>query len=691
MKARCEDEEEAPCESQRKAQLSLRSKRAVMVAVGLLVILCLLMLLYGFLVPRSAFYASSLSFQEVDASEFDVVVVGAGPAGSVIASSVAAAFEARLPGHAARVLLLESGPGSQRVLGGKDWLFRDRTIFDVPLAWSYVSQLPRYLWDVPLGLLARALGGCGVHNAMLYVRALKEDVEAWNATSWSWDELLAKYLQIEDWQGDAEVEQGWAQTAIGDLGSVPEYHAAGGMIATSGGGYSDLLARKFLETVTHPVHVAEGIGMARSHDFNVPGHRSGAGYYNFNIRDGQRESAAAAFLGGTIEGYAPLSRLDIRQLSTVIKLGLSDDKRRVTYVDVADEPRLFLRPTEVLDDETAKRIVVNRLRLAQDAVVVLTMGAVLTPHLLHVSGIGPAVNLKAAGIEPLVDAPMVGAGLQDHPAVGIVFDVAPALTADMAGLYGRFINWTHGQAFGTYSRAFGYPGFSAGAFFDSGLQPPGMPPDLQLTVFPIQIEPHLTETSKARVRYDQAVVTVALVRPDTTFQVTPDPHDGGPKFSVTGSPISSDDSSQQAKPPGTAKRSTGGIAPLDAQRLAAGVRRVRQIFDRPPLEDYVVRETAPGPTVISDTDLTAWVQASYTHNSHWCCSVNFSPIDGALDPTTLSLRQIPNIRVADSSAYPKIPNGNVHSTVVAVAGVFADRLSDERVEHHLNLSPRHDP
>ncbi|KAJ8609832.1 hypothetical protein CTAYLR_008141 [Chrysophaeum taylorii] len=611
-------------------------------------------------VPASETYEE----EGTDAREFDVVVVGAGPAGSVVAARVATKMREKLGVAAPRVLLMESGSGSQRVLGGTDWMFRDRTIFDVPLAWSYVAQLSKYLWRVPGGFLARTVGGCGAHNAMLYVRALSSDIERWNASTWSWTTVKNKYLELEDWQGEVDVAQGYAIPSVGDLTRVPAHHAAGGTIATSAGIYRDLLARKFLETVAHPLHIAEGVGMQYSEDFNAPSSRRGAGYYHFNIRDGLRESAAAVFLGGSIEGYAPIPNLEFQSESTVLKLG-GLGEGRVSTLDVARRggQTKFLRPF-------ATAAPPEHLLLAPDAVVVLAAGAILTPHLLHVSGVGDPALLRAAGLEPLVDNPAVGSGLMDHPAVGVVFDVAPALTADMVGLYSRFLNWTRGQPFSTYPRAFGYPGFSAGAFFDSGVDGEN-DPDLQLTVFPLQIEPHLA-ADQARVRYDQAIVTVAVVRPDTKYDVVPNPRDrAAPELVLRGA----------APPPSSTTGGRGGIAPTDAKRLVAGVRRVREIFARSPLRDYVTKEAAPGPTVLSDDDLEAWVYATYTQNSHWCCSSNFGQ-NGALDPTDLSLKGVPNLRVADSSSFPHIPNGNVHSTVVAVAAEFADRLANERVDYH---------
>ena len=344
-----------------------------------------------------------------------------------------------------------------------------------------------------------------------------------------------------------------------------------------------------------------------------------------------------------------------------------------------------------------------RVALGDGATVVLAAGAVLTPHLLQRaaasrgrffyrnessrrrSGVGDRDTLEAAGLETIVANDGVGVGLQDHPAVAVVYDVDPALTADMAGLYGRFLNWTRGKPFGSYSRAFGsasrrprrrsrefdrgnirarrrfgYPGFSAGAFLHSGGDE-AKPPDLQLTVFPVRIEPHLEErregrASAARVRFDQAIVTVAVVRPDTAYAVVPG--GAGPTLELLPHRVPYADG--------------GGIDDRDVARLAAGVRRVREIFARAPLRDFVLREDEPG---TEPGDLHAWVRSHFTANSHWCCSAHFGA-GGALRPRDLRVRGAANLHVADSSSFPAIPNGNVHSTVVAVAAEAAERLAD---------------
>ncbi|KAJ1455405.1 hypothetical protein M885DRAFT_217626 [Pelagophyceae sp. CCMP2097] len=657
---------------------------------------------YVFLTTRHA--ANSTAYRSVDGTSYDVVVIGAGPAGAIVANKVATSLRDKAGAGAGKnsaaprrtVLLLESGGGSQRVLGGDDWMFRDRTVFDVPLAWSYVARLRAYLWDVRGGYLARAVGGCGAHNAMLYVRALEDDAKRWNVSSWPWSVIEQRYLEVEDWQGDtSDFPQGWAPV---QTDAVPAHHRVGGLIATSGACYRDLLSQKFLETVTSPAYHN---AMPRTGDFNSPKGRSGAGYYHFNIRDGQRESVASVFLGGTISGYDVIPTLTFEADATVTRLVLEPTSggHRVVAVEIAKGPNgdefftgrptydaataggdtASTKPDSILADKKVRDATTfHRLQLAPGARVVLAAGAYLTPHLLHVSGVGPRQRLEAAGLEVVVENSGVGVGLQDHPAVGVVFNVAPALTADMAGLYGRFLNWTHGQPFGSYSRAFGYPGFSAGAFFHSGIDEETAP-DIQLTVFPIQIEPHLADAGAdaglpgarpregANFRFDQAIITVAVVRPETTYDILP------------GAPAA--DSRARAPNLGLRRPEDGRTAasPLhrnDVARLVAGIRRVREVFSRSPLSDYVIAEEAPGAFLQDDETLSTWVEASHTPNSHWCCSAHFGA-GGAVEPDTLKVHGVENLHVADASVFPSIPNGNVHSTVVSVAMEFAQRLIDD--------------
>ena len=115
---------------------------------------------------------------------------------------------------------------------------------------------------------------------------------------------------------------------------------------------------------------------------------------------------------------------------------------------------------------------------------------------------------------------------------------------------------------------------------------------------------------------------------------------------------------------------------LDLARLVRGVQMVRTIFAADPLNTFVVAEATPGPAVSSNDAVADWVRESHFSNSHWCCSAPMGRDRGtSVVDDDLKVHGTTNLHVVDASVMPSIPNGNVHSTVVAVASVFAKRLA----------------
>ena len=567
----------------------------------------------------------SFLFTSLKYSTFDVVIIGAGPSGSVVAWHLA---EASL----ARVLVIEAGGPSQRATGGHDYLYENLTIFDVPLAWSYVAHLKDYHWPLHGALLAKAVGGCGMHNAMLYVRALQENVEGWNVSSFSWSAVYSAYLALEKFTGPLE---------------LAGHHGTGGPMVTSMSSFADLLGRKFMETTVN-------MGIPTTPDFNAPGGRFGAGYYTFNIRNGVRHSAAVALLQPSLERHA--SRVSLRTFTTVDRLELREGaSRRVVAV-------------HGIDNQGAP----FSLSIGKSTRVVITAGAILTPGLLMRSGIGNADDAKELGLEePVIILPAAGHNIQDHPAVGIVFEVDPPLNQDMRNDYAIFANWTTkpDTLLREIPATFDYPGFSAGAFLSSGIGQDGnseAAPDLQLTVFPIMIEPHLPKEVILQSSH-KVLVTVAAVNPRTVYRLRK--RNNGAPF---GDDYNNGDDSGSSLP-----SIEGQLHPLDVQRLARGVQIVREIFASKPLVTFVIKETVPGAEQSTAAELEAWVLTAHTSNSHWCCSCRMGedPASSVVDGD-LKVRGVDNLFVADASVLPTIPNGNVHSTVVAVASVFAQRLAE---------------
>mmetsp|Transcript_74132 Transcript_74132/g.149373 ORF Transcript_74132/g.149373 Transcript_74132/m.149373 type:complete len:517 (-) Transcript_74132:320-1870(-) len=502
---------------------------------------------------------------------------------------------------------------------------------------------------------------------MLYIRALPEDIQRWAMSDWTWSDVLAQYHALE--------------TGIGLSADTAYAHGTTGPMATSPPVLKDKLGHLFLQT-------SKKLGISQSDDFNAPGGREGAGIYQFNIRDGVRDSAAVTLLASSLLTM-PVA---LRTQTMVEEMKLSVDEGDPTSWRVSE-----LRGVDGSGHKWS-------LPISRGKKVVAAAGAINTPALLMRSRIGNAniLNESDGLLPPLVPLPSVGQGLQDHPAVGLVFTVTPPLNADMVANYKYFSNWTTGHELDK-RLSFGFPGFSTGAFLKSGLVDPDDPnadistPDLQLTVFPIIIEPHIIK-DVLDIEYDRVLVTVAVVSPKTRYQVkmTKDCEDcdqdgddsggggyehnkGEQRDGVCGLKGARCKGEQRGEKEARYSPEVvrGQLHPFDVQRLVKGARIVRAIFAEDPLNTYVTGEAVPGPSIQSDRDLAQWVTAAHTDNSHWCCSARMgmqpetSVVDGQL-----KVHGISNLYVADASLFPVIPNGNVHSTVIAIASLFGRRLAN---------------
>jgi choline dehydrogenase-like flavoprotein len=243
----------------------------------------------------------------------------------------------------------------------------------------------------------------------------------------------------------------------------------------------------------------------------------------------------------------------------------------------------------------------------------------------------------------------------------------------------------------------GTPGFSAGEFLRSPWATDEAP-DIQLTVFPRSIEPHVTRKERREdtksMRASAMVMTVALLRPDARYEVRPSitsttvgssttkqkspiqatktdmlPLDGNPLTQELHFHLPSIDLPEDRKQ---------YLSALDVERLAWGLEQARLIGKTAPLADNIVEEIYPGP----EADLKASVRENHLPNGHW---VGSTKIGTDQDPMAvldeaLRVRGIDNLRVVHSGAIPKIPNGNTHSTVCAVASHAANMIITIRQE-----------
>ena len=379
-----------------------------------------------------------------ESDRFDYIVVGGGATGSVVAG--------RLGQAGYSVLLLEAGGPTQHSLGGKQAVTGHWTIFDIPLGWVQVLSDHRwskqFQWDVPADpppAIARGLGGCGIHNAMLYMRGRPEDFDAW-PPGWGWKDVLPYYRRSEANR----------QFRSSDL------HGVDGPVAITSV-MSDNISRAFVSS-------CRSAGLRANEDFNGDA-RDGAGFYQFMIRDGVRDSAAAAFLG---EKLRPRT-VTVQTNSLVSRVRFDSTRRAIGVEYVRGKNPTSMAP---------------RLTAAASREVILSAGAINTPKLLMLSGVGDRAQLERVGIETLHDNPYVGRGLADG-----VYAIMQWASRGGDFIRCRLDSWGRKQedaycrdqlsayARGDAASVFASPGMSAGAFLRSPYAR-GDEPDVQLTLHP---------------------------------------------------------------------------------------------------------------------------------------------------------------------------------------------------------------
>ena len=316
--------------------------------------------------------------------DFDVIIVGAGSSGCVIAHRLSANPQVR-------VLVIEAGgPEAHPLIQIPG---RWTSLLGTALDWNYTTEREPGLGDRQLKWpRGKGYGGSSSINAMAYVRGHQLCYNGWAAVAgpaWSYREVLPLFRRAED-----------------NSRGASDYHGRGGPLAVSDTTDPHAGHRAFLEAARE-----RGFSARADWDFNGARQENAAGYYQKNIKDGKRHSAASAFL------QPVLSRSNLAVWSNTQALRLIFEGRRAVGV-------------EVLRD--GKRVTVRATRE-----IVLAAGTLESPKLLMLSGIGRADALKKLGLPVVVDLPGVGANLHDHPRVGVRWAARQPLAASSvsAGLF----------------------------------------------------------------------------------------------------------------------------------------------------------------------------------------------------------------------------------------------------------------
>jgi choline dehydrogenase-like flavoprotein len=532
---------------------------------------------------------------------YDYIVVGGGSAGCVAAAKLVIEMGARVlvleAGHSHRHPLLDMPPGIFKMIDGSKFMRYHTTVPQEHLAGR------RH--DIPQ---ANVLGGGSSVNAQVYMRGRPSDYEEWHELlrgdndypGWRWQDVLPHFRGME------------ANNRL-----YNELHGADGPMYVSDPGHINDLSRWFVQSV-------QALGEPFNHDFNGPQQR-GVGFYQFMNRRGKRSSAAYAFI-------APLERnpnCTVRLNTRVHRINIEHGRA----VGVAYRDRKGAERNAFADGE-----------------VIVASGALVTPQLLMLSGLGPAEQLKQHGIKCLADLPGVGENLIDHPEAPII-----------ATANGRYGYYRQGEGWrmlwnGVQFKLFGTgPITSAGVEAGAFVNPLDRDAEPTIQAFCVPIVYLDRDALDLLENTYGLTVTTVVVKPKSRGFVrlkSANPDD---------MPLVSPNLLQD---------------PEDFRQMLAGQRFFLRAFQTKPLSDRIKQISVPNPDDLSDEALMKHCRRFVKTNYHpaGTCRMGRNGDPMAVLDSRMGVRGVENLRVCDLSAMPNITAGNTNAPAMMLGSRCAELI-----------------
>ncbi|SOD71392.1 choline dehydrogenase [Jatrophihabitans sp. GAS493] len=522
-----------------------------------------------------------------DREEFDYIIVGAGSAGAVLAARLS-------QNPQVRVLLLEAGGEDDADEIKMPAAFS--ALFKTKWDWQYYTAEQKQLngrrayWP-----RMKALGGCSSMNAMIYIRGNRADYDGWRdahgATGWGYDDVLPYFIKAE------------TNTRLHD-----SYHGQAGPLHVEDRRYTSELGTAWVES-------AVAAGLKPNDDFNGA-EQEGAGQYQVTCKKGVRWSVADAYLRPALE------------------------RSNLTVQTGALVQRVLLQGTRAVG--VSYRLGGHVYEAMAEREVILSGGAVNSPQLLMLSGIGPAGHLREQGIDVVADLPGVGENLHDHPAVPMIWrtrntrDIVEQLTL-------RYVLQWKATGRGPLASNIG----ESGAFFPTrdGLAAPDMQIHLAPTAF---YDNGMHEASVRAVTVAPTLVSVASRGRLRLRSTDPSWH---PEIDAA----YFDDQS-------------------DMDAMVAGCRRAAEIANSGALGKLIAGPFLPGAANPTDAELVEHIRAQAQTLYHPVGTCAMGTSEQSVVDAQLRVRGIDGLRVVDASVMPVVVRGNTNAPTIMIAEKAADLL-----------------